>query len=751
MYNKKYALYQQVIKEYFDNRLSLRKVAAKYGLHYQTVYQWVKKYKADGNNYSFLEWKSPWNRTKVELERKIIMVREKFPWWPVNQLQTFLAKHGFKLSYHCIWEILKRYGYSGFNLHKISSDFTDFVPFTKESRTKFSIAEKLYQNGKINESAKILNTIPCLPKNDLILKIPDELLSLQHRIEKLANQFGRINIAEYLIKAQKLYQECHRKHLNYSALRIGIALLTALSWQAKPDEMVAWIKKIHKLVPCGLRKSKTLFPIYFTLQLINSHILISQMKVKKAFAIARRCLYLISHHKQPPPNFLYSLAITFIDLEEYDTAGQLLMRALNEVDKERKKRIKTLLAIFIYLLRGDKKNAEKNFRQAEIYDWAKEAQLSRFRSLFALIEGKPSEAFDLAQKALNASKGTGLFLDIANAYGAMASSYMCLGEIKKGKSLLNELKKFLKKTKMKRQLLVTDVLLHKIPKNKEVLKLSSIKLAWLLKNKGYITAYRFALKKGILFYFYRYLFFYPEIVQKRILKNKPTYLPKTILRLPIFNTETNVYRINLLGRITIFLNQKYLMVHLTPKDTALLLYIANRLPEPQQSLSLTALYNNFWSKSQNSARIFSHSLVRIKKGLKIPGHYLEIRRQGGESFLFNQNLYFTTDYQEFEQTLARAKALERAGEWNFARKEYLRAFRLFRGEPFKKNFDDWSVNMRFRILSQFETEAIAFAKSCLEHKNLSDAKKILQKVLKIIADSKEIKNLLTELNEKINH
>ncbi|MEO0143072.1 MAG: hypothetical protein ABIL15_06950, partial [candidate division WOR-3 bacterium] len=65
--------------------------------------------------------------------------------------------------------------------------------------------------------------------------------------------------------------------------------------------------------------------------------------------------------------------------------------------------------------------------------------------------------------------------------------------------------------------------------------------------------------------------------------------------------------------------------------------------------------------------------------------------------------------------------------------------------PFKKNFDNWSVDMRFRILSQFETEAINFAKSCIEHGNKNDARKILQKVLKIIPDSEEARKLSDSL------
>ncbi|MEO0129964.1 MAG: hypothetical protein ABIL02_06975, partial [candidate division WOR-3 bacterium] len=148
--------------------------------------------------------------------------------------------------------------------------------------------------------------------------------------------------------------------------------------------------------------------------------------------------------------------------------------------------------------------------------------------------------------------------------------------------------------------------------------------------------------------------------------------------------------------------------------------------------------------SPASARNLSRYLIKLKRTLRIHKHQIEINRY--TNLLVNKSIFFTTDYQEFEQALARAKALERAGEWSFARKEYLQAFKLFRGEPFKKNFDNWSVDMRFKILSQFENEAINFAKSCIEHGNKNDARKILQKVLKIIPDSQDAMALLKRLN-----
>ncbi|MGB9722113.1 MAG: tetratricopeptide repeat protein [bacterium] len=50
--------------------------------------------------------------------------------------------------------------------------------------------------------------------------------------------------------------------------------------------------------------------------------------------------------------------------------------------------------------------------------------------------------------------------------------------------------------------------------------------------------------------------------------------------------------------------------------------------------------------------------------------------------------------------------------------------------------------MRFKILTKLESEAIDFAKCCSDHGNKNDARKVLQKVLKIIPDCEEAKRLL---------
>jgi len=744
MYNKYSLIYKKVLEDYFANKSSIRKTAEKFKIHYQTVYKWIKKYKLFGEKAFFMHKKHP-NRIPAKIEHLVAECKERFPYLTVKEAQKLLKKNGINISYHGIWNVWHRYGYCGFTNSMLSNDFTEYVSFTSESRRKLQEAERLYESGKILESTRLLNQIPCLPKNELILKLPYELLNTKRKIERLFMEFGRIPLAEYIKKTKNIYQKCIKNKWNYSALRIGMALIAALSWKSTPKDYEKWLKKIESLIPHNKTKSRDLFPFYFSLLITRSLALVKSLKIKEAMKIAGFCYNKLMYRKKKQYDFMYDLAILFSHLEDYNKEEILLRQAIEGISEQRKTRAKAILAKDVYLNRCDKDSAMKFLNEGTIYDWANDAQILRMQSHLCLIEGDISESLNFALKALNVSKQVGLLQAIAGSYIAVATAHMCLNETKKSKSLLNELKKFLKNKKMYRELLYVNSLLLKIPANKDMLLLSTIKLTWLLKHRGYKVAYEFAHKKGIMFYFYRYVIFNPQIVQKRIANKKPVFLPKTILKLPIFDPGALLLRINFLGEVVIYRNQKYVKDKLTPKNNAILCYIASKSPEPQKEFNISEIIFNFWQNNPDSARLFSHSLMRIKETLKIPGHYLEIKRSYGDSFLVNYNLYFTTDYDTFQQTLARAKALQRAGEWEFAKKEYLQAFKLFRGEPFKKNFDDWSVNMRFRILSELETEAINFAKACLEHNNKRVAMKTLEKVLKIIPDSEEVHKTIANL------
>jgi hypothetical protein len=225
-------------------------------------------------------------------------------------------------------------------------------------------------------------------------------------------------------------------------------------------------------------------------------------------------------------------------------------------------------------------------------------------------------------------------------------------------------------------------------------------------------------------------------------QNRNTKLPRAILQLPIFNREIPVYYIKFLGATIVYKNQKYINTHFTSKEQALFIHLSQKVSAPRRSVILKDLYANFLPRSKNPAGRFSHLLMSLRQKLLLPKHLISVTMSGGEKRLVNGGFYLTTDYTDFKTMLAEAKVLESTGEPEFATKEYRYAFRLFRGEPFRRMYDNWSENMRRVILNKLEIEAIHFVKSCLEHGNKKDARKILKKVSKIIPNSTELTEIL---------
>jgi hypothetical protein len=81
-----------------------------------------------------------------------------------------------------------------------------------------------------------------------------------------------------------------------------------------------------------------------------------------------------------------------------------------------------------------------------------------------------------------------------------------------------------------------------------------------------------------------------------------------------------------------------------------------------------------------------------------------------------------------------ARALLRVGEWGFAKREFIQAFKLFRGEPFRKMYDDWSDDKRLEVLFNFENEMKLFIKELLEREKHKEADIMLARARKIIPD-----------------
>ncbi len=738
----------KAVDDYLRTGLSLRKVARAFGLSHKTLSYWVKLYRAGGAE-RLKKQKIFKKRVPRKIEKKVMLLKEQKPSLTISRAKELINRAGIQISSKGIWQIWQRYGLV---IRKRAWKFGPldlFVPLTSELEYKIEQAEKLVNEGNYRGAARILNSLPAIPETKLLLKIPEKFLSLRRRLDRLDLAGDEIPRPQFLEKIRRMRKSFEQKGYIYTSLIADFMEMNTLGWIRKPEEKLVVINRAKKKMQ-GIKNSSLQFLLLYEEASTYSDLL----RVSKTLNIIKKCrklLYLL-----PYPYYWERFGDLSTFVGKYRDAMSFYKMAFKKTDDQlARARLALKIAIYGYSYDGNYLECQKFLKKAESI---KDSVI--FRSTYGIANGYLSfgqgdliEAAHFFHKSLeSAYKG-----ELHNRIFAASQGLSAVAQALNKK---NEAKIFLQKylSLMKNHRLIREELLLRVLTNQtgnittKFTALPPFRLLGLLlkaKRSKKIGDYRevctFAQRLGLTGLLHRWIVFFPEIVLNLLEKGKKTGLPKAILKLPIFNQEIPVYHIKFLGNLSVFKNGQYIKKELTPREQSFLIYTALEACSPKKSGLLSKFDHNVLAGDQNSTRYFSRFLSRLKKKLKVPGYLLSISSRPTESRIVNSGIYFTTDYWEFEQKLIQAKALQRAGEWGFARKEYLRAFKLFRGEPFKKNFDNWSVDMRFKILSQFETEAINFAKSCLEHGNKNDARKILQKVLKIIPDSGETQNLLETL------
>jgi len=739
------------VRYHLKHGQSLRKTALRFSINYMTFYKWLKSYNKHGEVRFLSAYRRPWNRTNMELEKKIVLLKEKEPTLTVRAARGILERAGIKISIKGIWAVWKRYGFAGFDKEKVLKDFPRNCSWSAEATKTLKAAKACYDRGNQEKAASLLNSIPVLPENDLILEIPDTFLNLNRKLEKTALLYGKVPLAAYRQQVKALCNKCQGMEWYYSLLRIGTIDVGVLSYLSKPKEMLTRARQLKIVLMNKKRLLRSFFYLKVSLLVGQGVAYIFLNRIKEASRIAKTCNELLRRQRNMLSyDLMQNLGALYIYLENFKKAEYWYLRALTTADRKNDKFIKDDISQLLFY-KGEYKRALSLLREIEEFEWwAHQPKILIFQAMWSLTNGKPDRTISLCTKALSISNKEDLVKHIIATYSIIASAYCSFGKNKRAIGIIKKVivltRKSLKSIS-NRYLLLAD----SFSKGENGIRLSAedlptIKLLNFLKMGAYYRAYSYAQRKYLMGYFYQYIFFFPELVIKLLEKRKPTLLPSAMIKLPVFNTKVPVYSIRFLGNLVAYKNQKYLKVKMLPKDMAFVINLALRIGEPGKKILLKELYDNFWSDSSNPARNLSHLLVRIKKTLKIPTHLLEISHRSGASVLINRGIHFISDYTEFEQILAAAHAFERVDKWWFARKEYLHAFRLLRGEPFKKMYDNWSENMRRAILNKLETETVHFAKICMEYRVKKDALQILKRILKIIPDSNEIKNMIKTLN-----
>lgn len=732
LYNKLVPI--NIVEFYLTSGFSLRKAASYFNIHYQTLYKWVKKYKKGEVEKLKSFYRRPWNRKDERLEEKIALMKEKNPSLSLRKAQKILLKQGIKISIKGIWSIWKRYGYAGFKKEKISVDFTSYIPWSLESKKKFEIAKSLFKQNKIKESTEILNSIPAIPKNELVIKIPDEYLNLKRKTEKLPYIFGKIPLHEYIEKIEKLKKELIKNKMYYTYLRVCIHEVIALSYTTDYRKGLNIIRECEKIL------YPNLFPLNYIFLTSKAICYLHLLKVKKATQILKKCERTLKTKKTRASFLKLGLSILYTHIEDYTKAYTLMSDIFDDVEGELKKRAQTTM-LSIYFLMGKYREYLKNVREVGYYEWIKGSRPLIYKAFINILRGNVFKAMNILNSALKFSKEQQT-RDIVHCDLIRACIYTLLGDKESRNKILREIISYLSKNKHRTMEIFIKYILKDIHVNRELFHISSFKLIKLIRENKYKQAYKFAKKKNVLTQFYRTVCLFPESAEKLIKNREHTYLPRPLLKLPAFNNHVFVFNIKFLGKLRIYriirqernlknisknsinVKKERIKLQLTPKEKAFLIHLALKAYEPGKTIKLENIYKNFWAYSKNPSTNLSHTLSKIRKALKIPTHLLEIKHKGDYSVLKNNGIFFVTDLFQYREKISRTKSLLKLDEWEFAKKEFVNALNIVKGEPFKKMYDRWSEDTRLKIIFEIEKDIMEFINECKKRKETYLVKKI---------------------------
>lgn len=733
----------EMVETYLHSNKPLRDVAREMNIPFQTLWYWTKQYKEKGKK-AFL---AGTNRKKFshDVEHRIMFLKEQNPSVTIRDAQHLLKKHGVNVSYAGIWHIWKRYGLIQ---RPLDDPLNPFGAQTPEVTTAATQAKILVKRGDLRAAVRLLNALPSLPADPIIKKIPYRLLSPRKRLERLYYELSSVSFSEQRQKAHRIGSLLERKGYVFSSILADLLELNALGWMGKPELRKSLLKRLGKKMVHV--KDRVL---WFHFYCAHAKTYCSLSQISRALDIVKKCRKLMYSLSSPHYIAEFGDLLTFVG--RFCEATIFYQKALERVDDPMTSATLSMkIANFGPCFSGDYRLCQRWLTRAQAIKRARGigAFYYNVRAQIAFGRGDLAQARTLYLESLQKSSKAQINNFIFITTTGLAAVAMALAQEKEARVHLKKYLPLMKKHSMTREAIILRQLLgteDAIPE--DLLYIHGFRLISLLaharrsqKAKDYRKAFRFAQQEGMLGIFQRWIVFFPNVVLDIIEKGKKTGLPKALLKFPLFNQSMPVHHVKFLGDVAVQRNQKSLRTRLSPQETAFLIHLAMRAGSPRTSVTTAALCQNFWPKSSQPGERLQHLLTRIKKKLTVPGHMLTVSSRYGESRLYNRGLYLTTDYSELEILFTQIKSLERAGEWQFAKRDYLRAFALLRGAPFNRMYDTWSDSLREVILNKVENEALNFTKGCMAHNNEKEARRVLKKILEIIPQSDKLRILTKE-------
>lgn len=752
MYNVPMALHKafslkmkiSAVKAYLTGDSSLRTVAKQHKVSYRTLSYWVNQYKHKGKD-GLIEVKTRHRRLPKEIETQVMFLKEQNPALSVSKAQKLLKRKKITLSRRLIWQVWQVYGLSKKSL---TAPLETFSTPTKETTKQLKQARTLVKKGDIQSAAQLLNALPCMPRDPLIKEIPEKMLAPRRRLDRLSLEMGTMPWRDHVKRSRRVAAILEQKGFLYSSIIAHFYELSGLNWLSKPTQSMQVLELLK-------RKMKYInnSALWFLFHTYQTAAFCDTLQINKAYSALEKCRRLIYHL---PDRHVENFGALLTVLGKSRDAVRFYTKALRRTrDKDSITRLNLRLGVQCFAMTGEYSTCKRILAKAQLAEDTVGFRAIRNlgRALVAFGQGNMSEASKYYLKALEtASKEELLNLLYATAAG-LATVAMALNNKKTAFVHLSKYVTLMKKHGLvKETIVLTQLLGSDEPLTQEIRRLPPFCLLNLLvraretqRSADYHRALKYAQKQKLLGLFHRWSVFFPEPVIHLLQRGKKTGLPKAVVNLPVFNRDIPVYHVKFLGRVVISKNNQYVRAKPSPQDTAFLIHLALRAGAPGQSIPARDLYQNFWRQSEKPMERLLHLLVRIKKLLMLPSHLLAVSSASGEPRLANRGFYITTDYAEFGTLLTQVKTLKKAGEWPYARRDYLRAFALLRGEPLRKMYDDWSEHLRHTILNRVENEVINFTNGCLNNDNKQDAYRTLTKVQTITPHSQDVKQLIEQV------
>ncbi len=734
------------VKKYLVSGKTLRDIGRRLGIAHATLWHWVRRYKQHGEKGLCAALQIRRNHgIGRDVETEIMLLKERNPGLSIRKAQAMITGSDQRISTFLIWQIWHDHGL----IRKKSEDqlslFTASSPGTDDVLNEIQrhIDKKEYQ-----KAASILNEFPGIPRTRLLRLIPEKFLSPRRRLDQLCIERREGSYVEFAKKAERIGMILEKNSLLYSSLIANFIELEALDIIGQPESKLRVLKRISVKM-----KTMNSYPMKFLYAFEQAYTAVYLLQINRAQRYMDRCRLLL--YSLPYPQYQEMFGALLVLLGRFKNAGHFYQAAMkNSKLDDSDAGLILQIARYAQCYAGEYGTCRRML--TAVKSRKDKINSPPFRSAYSITNaflnfglGYLTESANFFVKSLEtAFKGRHANRIYAASVG-LAGVAMALNNINEARSYLKKYLPLMRKNHLRREVLLLQCFLREKTEIRAELKSTPpfrlldlmMKAAQSKKIGDYRTSFKYARRHGISGLFHRWIVFFPESVLNLLDRGRKTGLSKAILNFPVFNQKTLVYDIKFLGKVVLYRNRRRMVIRLTPKEKAFLIHVALRADAPGKSILVDDLCKNFWPRSLISTRLLSHMTARLRKKLHIPLHLLSVSFSGSVGpRLVNNGIYFMIDYNEYVSLLTQAKTLKLSDEWRFSRREYLRAFRLFRGRPFEKMYDSWSEQMRRVVLNKVESEVLDFSRSCLEQKNKKEGRRILSKFLKLVQGS-------TELNE----